>query len=108
PFTPVPAPKLLASGSAARTALLGAAEAFAEQRGISSVHATFVPEAEAQLAADAQWLTRTDTQYHWHNAGFASFDDYLETMSSRHRKITRRERRDALNGLTVRWLTCSD
>ncbi len=41
-------------------------------RRFSSVHATFVPEAEAQLAADAQWLTRTDTQYHWHNAGFGS------------------------------------
>ena len=58
-----------------------------------------------QEPADAGWLRRTDTQYHWHNAGFASFDEYLETMSSRHRKVTRRERRDALEGLTVRWLT---
>src|SRR5690606_21916938 len=52
---------------------------------------------------------RHDTQFHWHNQGFASFDDFLETLSSRHRKVTRRERRDALaDGLTVRWLTGAD
>ena len=36
------------------------------------------------------------------------FDAFLETMSSRHRKVTKRERRDALEGLTVKWLTGSD
>jgi predicted N-acyltransferase len=110
PFTPVTAPKLLTlnDNSAQKGALLTAAATFAERRGLSSVHSTFVPEAEALLAAEAGWLVRTDTQYHWHNAGFGSFDDYLETMSSRHRKVTRRERRDALEGLTVRWLTGSD
>ena len=110
PFTPVTAPKLLTrTGSGAeRTALLNAAETFAIERDISSIHATFIPEADARLAADSQWLMRTDTQYHWHNADFISFDDYLETMSSRHRKVTKRERRDALDGLTVRWLTGRD
>jgi predicted N-acyltransferase len=110
PFTPVTAPKLLTANDdpALKRALLTAAATYAEQRGISSVHATFVPEAEALLAADAEWLVRTDTQYHWHNAGFGTFEDYLETLSSRHRKVTRRERRDALEGLTVRWLTGAD
>jgi predicted N-acyltransferase len=110
PFTPVTAPKLLTAtdDAALKQALLTAAAAFAAQRNISSVHATFVPESEALLATNADWLLRTDTQYHWHNAGFASFEAYLETMSSRHRKITRRERRDALEGLTVRWLTGPD
>jgi predicted N-acyltransferase len=110
PFTPVTAPKLLTATDdpAIKGALLTAAATYADQRGISSVHATFVPEAEATLAAAAKWLLRTDTQYHWHNAGFGSFDDYLDTMSSRHRKITRRERRDALDGLTVKWLTGND
>ncbi len=110
PFTPVTAPKLLTASpdKAIRRALLTAAEHYAAGRGISSVHATFVPEADAALAAEAGWLLRTDTQYHWHNAGFASFDEYLEPMSSRHRKVTRRERRDALEGLTVRWLSGAD
>ncbi|MGN6683647.1 MAG: GNAT family N-acetyltransferase [Devosia sp.] len=110
PFTPVTAPKLLTATAdpALKQALLTAAATFAEQRDISSVHATFVPEAEATLAAAADWLVRTDTQYHWHNAGFGSFDDYLQTMSSRHRKVTRRERREAVEGLTIRWLTGAD
>jgi predicted N-acyltransferase len=110
PFTPVTAPKLLTLGDdpAYRAALLSAAQAYAERRGISSIHATFVPEAEAQMAAAEGWLLRTDTQYHWHNQGFGSFEDYLETLSSRHRKSTRRERRDAVEGLTVRWLTGPD
>ena len=50
------------------------------------------------------------TDYEIPPEGFASFDDFLATLSSRHRKVTRRERRDALeaDGLTVRWLTGSD
>ena len=110
PFTPVTAPKLLTGGAGddVRGALLTAAATYAGQRDLSSVHATFVPEAEAELARSRGWLLRTDTQYHWHNRGFASFEDYLATLSSRHRKITRRERRDALDGLTVRWITGSD
>ncbi|KFL28564.1 hypothetical protein JP74_01330 [Devosia sp. 17-2-E-8] len=112
PFTPVTAPKLWApSGDPAlRRALLTAAETLAQQRNASSVHATFVPEAEAEFAEDAGWLHRVDTQYHWHNQDFSSFEDYLATLSSRHRKVTRRERRDALGeeGLTVKWITGSD
>jgi predicted N-acyltransferase len=109
PFTPVTSPKVLTNGEGGLdAALMASAARYADERGISSVHATFVTEQEAQLAESAGWLRRTDTQYHWHNHGFASFDDYLETMSSRHRKVTRRERRDAVEGLEVRWLTGSD
>lgn len=108
PFTPVTAPKLWSRDPAFRPHLLTAAEAHAEAAGNSSIHATFVTEDEADLARDAGWLPRTDTQYHWHNQGFGSFEHYLETLSSRHRKVTRRERRDALDGLTVRWLSGAD
>jgi uncharacterized protein len=109
PFTPVTAPKLLAARPTHRQALLAAAAQVADQNNVSSVHATFVPEEEEELARDAGWLIRHDTQFHWHNNDFGSFEEYLETMSSRHRKVTRRERRDALcDGLTVRWLTGND
>lgn len=107
PFTPVTAPKLLVpSGEGPlRRALLTTAETLALQLDVSSVHATFVPSDDAALAERAGWLTRHDTQFHWHNAGYNSFEAYLETMSSRHRKATKRERRDATEGLVVKWLT---
>jgi predicted N-acyltransferase len=111
PFTPVTAPKLLVpSGEIAhRKALLTTAETLAAKNNVSSVHATFVPEDEAEMARSAGWLVRHDTQFHWHNQGFSSFEDFLDTLSSRHRKVTRRERRDALaDGLTVKWLTGKD
>ena len=111
PFTPVTAPKLLVSNDdpALKRALLTTAETLASRNDISSVHATFVPEDEAEIARAAGWLVRHDTQFHWHNHGFTTFDEFLESLSSRHRKVTRRERRDALgDGLTVKWLTGPD
>jgi hypothetical protein len=111
PFTPATAPKLLVpSGNAAITAaLLSTAQQLAIQREASSVHATFVPEAEADATSGDGWLKRLDTQFHWHNDGFASFDEFLETLSSRKRKTIKRERRDALaDGLTIKWLSGAD
>jgi len=110
PFTPVTGPRFLARDDATRAAVIRTAETLATRNNISSVHATFVSEAEADLARGSGWLVRHDTQYHWHNDGFSSFEDFLGTLSSRHRKVTRRERREALeaDGLTVRWLTGSD
>jgi len=111
PFTPVTAPKLLApSGNLdVQAHLLAAAQQLAIQRSASSVHATFVPEQEAGSIAALGWLQRVDTQFHWYNRGYATFDEFLETLSSRKRKTIRRERRDALaDGLTVKWLTGSD
>ena len=111
PFTPATAPKLLVPSGAleAQAALLQTAQQLAGRLDASSVHLTFVPEAEAELAGSIDWLRRMDTQFHWHNQGFASFEDFLETLSSRKRKTIRRERRDALaDGIKVRWLSGSE
>jgi len=108
PFTPVTAPKLLVpSGDLdVQAGLLATAQRLAGERNASSVHLTFLPEAEAELAGSLDWLGRADTQFHWHNEGFADFEQFLATLSSRKRKVIRRERRDALaDGLTIRWLS---
>jgi predicted N-acyltransferase len=111
PFTPATAPKLLVpSGDIeARAALLSTAQQLAGRVNASSVHLTFVPDEEAALAGSLDWLQRVDTQFHWHNQGFATFDDFLASLASRKRKTIRRERRDAVaEGLTIRWLTGRD
>jgi predicted N-acyltransferase len=101
PFTPVPGRRLLTADPELAIALIGAAEALVRQNGLSSAHATFVTEDEAALFERAGWLIRIDSQFHWHNDGYRSFDDFLAALSSRKRKTMRKERAAALAGLEV-------
>jgi hypothetical protein len=95
PFSPVPGPRLL-TRPGLPTAALGQALAQAcGELGLSSVHATFCTEAEWSALGEAGWLQRIGKQFHWENAGYGSFDDFLGALSSRKRKGLRRERRDA-------------
>jgi predicted N-acyltransferase len=105
PFTPVPGRRLLAEGPELALGLLRAAEAVVEQNGLSSAHATFIAPEEVPLFERAGWLIRADSQFHWHNDGYAAFDDFLNALSSRKRKAIRKERAAALDGLTVEQVT---
>jgi len=112
PFSPVTGPRLLlrqdcgVEPAALRLALAEALTQACRQLDLSSVHATFCTEAEWAALGKAGWLPRVGTQFHWENAGYASFDDFLGALSSRKRKTLRRERRDAqaagLEFLTLR------
>jgi predicted N-acyltransferase len=107
PFSPVPGGRLLVRpGSGIAWAGLGQALAqVTEQLDLSSAHVTFCSEAECQALGEAGWLPRTGTQFHWHNDGYNSFEDFLGALSSRKRKQLRRERRDAQSaGLAFRVL----
>ena len=111
PFTPATAPKLLGLGANAdiAKALLSTAADLCHQLSASSVHATFLTEHEQDIAAEEGWLTRHDTQFHWHNDGYATFEDFLDTLASRKRKNIRKERRAALSsGLRIEWITGDD
>jgi len=107
PFSPVPGPRLLVRpGSGVPPAALaqGLAQACA-QFGLSSVHVTFCQEAEWEALGEAGWLQRLGTQFHWHNRGYGSFEDFLGALSSRKRKAIRRERREAAAaGFTLKTL----
>src|SRR5260370_35626484 len=77
----------------------------ARLRNASSAHITFMTQAEWHALGEHGFLMRTDQQFHWDNAGFATFDDFLAALSSRKRKTIRRERREALSpGIEVGWL----
>jgi predicted N-acyltransferase len=101
PFTPVPGRRLLAREPVLAPALIAAAERVVAAHGLSSAHATFIAEAEVPLFERAGWLIRTDSQFHWLNQGYGSFEDFLASLASRKRKMIRRERALALDGLEV-------
>ncbi|WP_332810790.1 GNAT family N-acetyltransferase [Sphingomonas sp.] len=108
PFTPVPGRRLLSRDPRLAPQLIAAAETIVQQNHLSSAHATFIAEEEVPLFEAAGWLIRIDTQFHWHNEGFASFEDFLATLASRKRKAIRKERASAVEGLDVIWVSGAD
>ena len=108
PFSPVTGPRLLGGGDAARQVLLQGAVTLTAESGASSLHINFPEEGDWRLAGAAGLLQRQDQQYHWRNAGYGAFDDFLAALSSSHRKTIRRERRLAQDGLDIVALTGSD
>lgn len=111
PFSPVPGPRLLIRpGAGVTTAIFGQALAEAcAGLDLSSVHVTFCTEGEWQALGAAGWLRRQGLQFHWHNAGYGDFEDFLAFLSSRKRKTIRRERREvAAQGLSLHTLEGAD
>ncbi len=95
PFTPVPGPRLLVAPDApedVRGALVVALEALTK-RGFSSAHVNFLDGADRTAFTEAGWLERVGFQFHWTNHGYATFEEFLESFTSKRRKETRRERR---------------
>ena len=113
PFTPVPGRRLLTGlgeGTEERERLLlaGAVE-LTQRHGASSLHVTFLTDEEWTRAGAAGLLQRTDKQFHWHNGGYDTFDQFLETLASRKRKAIRKERQQALEGgLTIERVRGAD
>ena len=105
PFTPVPGRRLLARDPALAPALIAAAELVVDRHKLSSAHATFLTPDDARLFERAGWLIRIDSQFHWLNRGYASFEDFLATLASRKRKAIRKERAAASAGLEIVHLT---
>jgi hypothetical protein len=109
PFTPVTGPRLLSRPGADRAAvcdtlIAGLAEV-TKRSDVSSLHVTFPEREEWDRLGEAGLLQRMGVQYHWHNRGYESFDDFLATLVSRKRKAIKKERRKvAESGLTVRAL----
>ncbi|MBX7528405.1 GNAT family N-acetyltransferase [Qipengyuania vesicularis] len=108
PFTPATGPRLLLSDASLAAPLLAAAEQLCLQNGFSSAHATFIEPEQVPLFEDAGWLPRKDIQFHWLNHGFARFEDFLATLTSRKRKDLRKERAIAQEGLEIVRLSGND
>jgi len=109
PFTPASGRRLLTHPDwdlLAQKALLSAATELAENNNLSSLHVTFCTDGEANLGAEMGLLTRKSQQFHWLNNSYQSFEDFLDSLSSRKRKNIRKERKKAHEfGGTIKRLT---
>lgn len=110
PFTPVTGPRLLAGGNLEAEGLLAEAlKRAAQTHGLSSLHVNFVERPVWERLGAQDFLQRTDQQFHWTNAGYGCFADFLAALSSQKRKTLRRERAQALDaGITIEWATGRD
>ena len=106
PFTPATGRRFLGDPKH-RADLLRAAIGLTQGNGLSSLHVTFCTEEEADsLAGVDGTLHRVTQQFHWENRGYADFAGFLSDLSSRKRKMIRKEREAAQGyGLTIRALT---
>ena len=110
PFTPVTGPRLLVrpgpDDAAMREALVGALIGAARQLEVSSLHINFPLEDEWRAMGELGLLLRKGEQFHWFNRGYGSFDDFLADLSSRKRKMIRKEREAAVReGVEIRILS---
>src|SRR5215510_7743852 len=84
PFTPATGRRLLVrpgpQADAVRGALADGLAQVCKRSNASSVHVTFPTEAEWQMLGARGYLMRTHRQFHWENAGYASFDDFLASL----------------------------
>jgi len=104
PFIPLAGPRLLGDNQAA-SQLLAAVTAHLAEHGLSGAHINFTDSAADTLLADCDgWLERIGCQFHWHNPGFADFEDFLQSLHSRKRKQLRKERaQTASQGIDFDW-----
>jgi len=98
PFTPATGRRFLTRTgfeAAGQSALVQGMVEVASNNQMSSLHVTFCTEAEAANGVEMGLMHRTGLQFHWENDGYADFDGFLASLSSRKRKNLRRERAKA-------------
>ncbi|PPR09511.1 MAG: hypothetical protein CFH41_02541 [Alphaproteobacteria bacterium MarineAlpha11_Bin1] len=112
PFSPVTGPRLLVRDGEdkihTRKMLATGLVELAKQHNSSSLHITFTQEEECQDLKEMSFLIRQGQQFHWHNQGFKNFEDFLESLNSRKRKMIRKERDAANAAVNIEVLTGDD
>ncbi|HEY4102593.1 MAG TPA: GNAT family N-acetyltransferase [Polyangiaceae bacterium] len=100
PFTPATGPRILIKPGAdldEPRILRGFADALqqiAERISVSGVHVLFPESAQASAFEDAGYAQRLGVQFHWQNAGYGKFEDFLARFSSKRRNQIKREMRE--------------
>jgi hypothetical protein len=99
PVTPATGRRLLLapveggpSAAAITDALVMGVRKVADATHCSSIHWLFTTADEQVELAARGFAARASFQFHWRNRGYATFDDFLETLVSRKRKQIKKER----------------
>lgn len=97
PFTPSAGPRLLLDPAVRRRLraehLHERLDSVTDELGAHSWHLLFPDSNDQALLAHEQELHRIGCQFHWHNHGYRTFEDFLGVLTSRKRKSIRKERR---------------
>ena len=112
PFSPVTGPRLLVAKGQnvqhVRRLLTAGLLELAKQHKVSSLHITFTEAEEWRELGEHGLLQRQGQQFHWINQGFATFDDFLQSLNSRKRKMIRKERAKANSAVRISVLSGDD
>ena len=104
PFTPVRGARLLARDAEQRDLLARSALVLADKLGVSSLHCLFPADEDADAFDACGMMMRHGVQFHWSNAEYGSFDDFLAGMTHDKRKKMKQERRKVREaGITFQW-----
>jgi predicted N-acyltransferase len=109
PFTPATGHRVLWHPSRDRGETVAifakAVQTLTHELELSSAHVLFPDDVEARSWEAAGFMIRSGVQYHWSNASFATFEDFLATLPQKKRTQIRRERKQpAMDGLTIETL----
>jgi len=114
PFTPVTGERIIISNlikdkTHKRIEIIDKIIKKAETLNVSSLHFNFIKEYSEIKKSNLNLLSRKGIQFHWKNNDYSTFEDFLKTLSSRKRKVIKKERLCLINNnLIVQKLTGSD
>jgi len=113
PYTPATGQRILSNAENPGThyqILMQTVAQFATDNNISGYHCLFPRPDQLDWLAKltlngADVLLRHDVQFHWHNQGYKTFEDFLAKLTAKKRKNIRQERkRMQQSGVTLRLL----
>ncbi|MET0090116.1 MAG: GNAT family N-acetyltransferase [Candidatus Thiodiazotropha sp.] len=109
PYTPATGGRLLVDPEgdpqALRKTMIDAIKGLADRSGASSLHWLFPLPEEGEALLSTGLSERLGVQFHWHNSGYADFDQFLAELTTKRRKNIRQERRKVRDaGLSIRLI----
>ena len=113
PFTPATGPRILhqdkESADKIFSLILSGVKKLSEENNISSWHVLFPEEKDIGVFSEKSLSVRKNAQFIWFNENFNTFDDFVDTFRSRHRKNVKKEREKVLNqGIDIQTFSGTD